>query len=54
MGDKLDRYTKMMCGIEEKVAIQAIRKILRDKELNDIEKLTEIITVVHSFEGDKQ
>ena len=50
----LDRYTTMMAGIEEKIAIQAIRKILRDKELNDIEKLTEIITVVHSFEGDKQ
>lgn len=54
MEHELDRYTTMMCGIAEKVAIQAIRKILRDKELDDIQKLTEIVTVVHSFEGDKQ
>lgn len=51
---ELDRYVQAMNGIEEKIAIQSIRKVLRDKELNDIEKLTEIVDIVHSFEGDKK
>lgn len=53
MGE-LDRYCQAMLGIEEKVAIQAIRKVLRDKALDDVQKLTEIVTIVHSFEGDKK
>ena len=54
MGSTIDRFAQAMVGIEEKIAIQAIRKILRDKELDDVEKLTEIVTVVHSFEGEKK
>lgn len=54
MDQMIDKYVEAMRGIEEKMAIQAIRKILREKNIDDVEKLTQIVTVVHSFEGDKK
>lgn len=47
-----DLYMAGMAGIGNKVAMQVIRRIVRDKTLNDGEKLEAIVTVVHSFEND--
>ncbi len=53
MGDSYeDLYRKAMDGIAFKVAMQAIRKILRDNKSDDADKLGKIIIVVHSFERD--
>ena len=47
-----DLYRAGMAGIGNKVAMQVIRRIVRDRTLNDTEKLEAIRTVVHSFEND--
>ena len=41
-------------GIKTKVAMQVIRRIVRDRLLDDEEKLAAIVTVIHSFESDKE
>ena len=47
-----DLYRAGMAGIGNKVAMQVIRRIVRDRTLNDTEKLEAIQTVIHSFEND--
>ena len=47
-----DLYKTAMAGIGFKVAMQAIRKILRDNSTDDVQKMQRIMTVVHSFESD--
>ena len=45
-------YKTAMDGIAFKVAMQSIRKILRNNKMNDEQKLGQIVAVVHSFEKD--
>ena len=47
-----DLYKEAMNGIGCKVALQAIRKVIRDSNTKDEDKLGQIITVIHSFEQD--
>ena len=47
-----DLYKAGMAGIGNKVAMQVIRRIVRDRTLNDTEKLEAIVTVIHSFENE--
>lgn len=47
-----DLYRTAMNGIGCKVALQSIRKVIRDNALSEEEKLGRIRTVVHSFEKD--
>lgn len=51
---KPDLYREGMSGIKTKVAMQVIRRIVRDRMLDDEEKLGAIVTVIHSFESDKE
>ena len=52
MTDFLELYKKELDGIATKVAMQTIRKILRDNKTNDQEKLDQVITVVNSYLND--
>ena len=54
MNQTEDLYKEAMAGIGTKIALQAIRKTLRDSEIPEDEKLGRIITIVHSFEQDKK
>ena len=47
-----DLYRTAMNGIGCKVALQSIRKVIRDNTLSEEEKLGRIRTVIHSFEKD--
>lgn len=47
-------YRNAMSGIREKMALQSIRKIIRDGNINDTAKLNIIMSVVHDFEEDRQ
>lgn len=47
-----DLYREAMDGIGMKIALQAIRKVLRSSEIPDGQKLERIVTIVHSFERD--
>ena len=49
-----DLYREGMSGIKTKVAMQVIRRVVRDKLLDDQQKLEAIVTVIHSFENDKE
>lgn len=54
MEKSVDLYMEGMAGIKTKVAMQVIRRIVRDRLLDDEEKLAAIVTVIHSFETDKE
>lgn len=54
MEKTVDLYQEGMSGIKTKVAMQVIRRIVRDRLLDDEEKLAAIVTVIHSFENDKE
>lgn len=54
MEKNVDLYQEGMSGIKTKVAMQVIRRIVRDRLLDDEEKLGAIVTVIHSFENDKE
>lgn len=54
MEESVDLYMEGMAGIKTKVAMQVIRRIVRDRTLDDEEKLAAIVTVIHSFESDKE
>jgi len=48
-----NEYEHMRAGIEYKVALQAIRKVVRGSdEKDDVKKVMEIVEIVHSFEED--
>ena len=47
-----DLYRIAMNGIGLKVAMQSIRKVMRDGDLDDEGKLRRITTIIHSFEHD--
>lgn len=47
-----DLYREAMDGIGCKVALQAIRKVIRDNTSGEGEKLEQICIIVHSFEKD--
>jgi len=47
-------YNKAMNGIREKMALQSIRKVIRDGNINDTAKLNIIMAIVHDFEEDKE
>ena len=47
-------YRNAMSGIREKMALQSIRKVIRDSETNDTAKLNIIMAIVHDFEEDKE
>ena len=49
-----DLYREAMDGIGCKVALQAIRKVIRDNKTSEELKLGQIIMVVHSFEKDME
>ena len=45
-------YRNAMDGIAYKVAMQSIRKVMRDSEINDVAKLNIIMDIIHAFEKD--
>ena len=45
-----DLYMTAMEGISFKVAMQCIRKIIRNNKTSDAQKLAEIANVIHSHE----
>jgi len=45
-------YRAEMKNIGYKVAMQSIRKIVRDPKTNDVAKLNIIMAIVHEFEDD--
>ena len=47
-----DLYRTAMEGIGCKVALQSIRKVLRDNKASEQAKLNEIVRIIHSFEHD--
>lgn len=47
-----DLYRAAMEGIAGKIALQSIRKILRDSKINDVAKLNIIMSIVHDYEKD--
>ena len=49
-----DLFRAEMAGIKTKVAMQVIRRLVRDNKLDDEEKLAAIQTVIHSFESEKK
>ena len=46
-------YRDAMSGIREKLALQSIRKTIRDGNINDTAKLNIIMSIVHDFEEDR-
>ena len=47
-------YRAAMEGIACKMALQSIRKVIRDSETNDVAKLNIIMSIVHDYEDDKE
>ena len=47
-----DLYREAMDGIGCKVALQAIRKVIRDNKTSETGKLDQIRVIVHSYEKD--
>ena len=47
-------YREAMEGIACKMALQSIRKVIRDSETNDVAKLNIIMSIVHDYEDDKE
>lgn len=47
-------YRNAMSGIQEKMALQSIRKVIRDGNINDTAKLNIIISIVNDFREDKE
>ena len=48
----LNPYRAEMKNIGYKVAMQSIRKVVRDPKTNDVAKLNIIMAIVHDFEED--
>ena len=46
-------YRNAMEGIASKMALQSIRKVIRDGEIYDVAKLNIIMSIVHDYEDDK-
>lgn len=46
-------YKEAMASIAEKIAMQAIRKVIKSGEGTDQEKLDQICTIVSSYMEDK-
>ena len=46
-------YASAMKGIRTKIAMQAIRKIIREDDVDE-NKLAAIVTVIHEFEDDQE
>ena len=47
-------YRDAMDGIGAKIAMQAIRKVMRDNQTADKDKLEQIRVIIHSFEQDQR
>jgi hypothetical protein len=47
-----DLYREAMDGIGCKVALQAVRKVIRDNKSSEKAKLEQICIIVHSYEKD--
>lgn len=47
-------YRNAMDGIASKMALQSIRKVIRDSGTNDVAKLNIIMSIVHDYEDDKE
>ena len=47
-------YRAAMEGIACKMALQSIRKVIRDSGTNDVAKLNIIMSIVHDYEDDKE
>ena len=52
MAEKVNLFRAEMADIGTKVAMQVIRKIVRDSDMEDYQKLQAIQTVIHSYEED--
>ncbi|MBO6093973.1 MAG: hypothetical protein J6P40_10230 [Oscillospiraceae bacterium] len=52
MAENLYRAAKD--GIACIMALQSIRKVIRDSETNDVAKLNIIMSIVHDYEDDKE
>ena len=47
-----DLYSTAMRNIGRRMALQQIRKVIKDSELPDHEKLNLVCQIVHSYEND--
>jgi len=47
-------YRTEMKGIASKIAMQSIRKVIRDPKINDVAKLNIIMAIVHDYEEDQE
>ena len=47
-------YRAAMKDIASKMALQSIRKVIRDGNINDVAKLNIIMSIVHDYEDDKE
>ena len=50
--EAVNPYRTEMKNIGYKVAMQSIRKVVRDPKTNDVAKLNIIMSIVHDFEED--
>ena len=50
--EAVNPYREEMKNIGYKVAMQSIRKVVRDPKTNDVAKLNIIMSIVHDFEED--
>ena len=50
--ESVNPYREEMKNIGYKVAMQSIRKVVRDPKTNDVAKLNIIMSIVHDFEED--
>ena len=47
-------YRAAMKDIASKMALQSIRKVIRDGNINDVAKLNIIMSIVHDYDDDKE
>ena len=49
-----DLYRSAMEGIAGKIALQSIRKVIRDPGMGEAAKLHSIVAIVHDYEEDQE
>lgn len=47
-----NEYESLRAGFEHRVMLQAIRKVVRSNDTDDLQKVKEIVSIVHSYEDD--
>lgn len=52
MNSPRNEYENIRAGMEYRVALQAIRKVVRTGDSDPVKRVQEVIDIVHSFEED--